>query len=115
MASGKPVIGIAQSGSDLSPCNRHHIFLAERVREGIREAGGGPEYLQMNLGRALCEVARESDVPIVIHKANRTPAAAQVAQSHTAALANDDRAIGRDPESIAIKTPARKIAQYSPI
>ena len=31
---------IAQSGSDLSPCNRHHIFLAERVREGIREAGG---------------------------------------------------------------------------
>ena len=38
--SGKPIIGIAQSGSDLSPCNRHHLVLAERVREGIREAGG---------------------------------------------------------------------------
>jgi dihydroxy-acid dehydratase len=34
------VIGIAQTGSDLSPCNRHHLVLAERVREGIREAGG---------------------------------------------------------------------------
>src|SRR5690606_21011927 len=33
-------IGIAQTGSDLSPCNRHHIVLAERLREGIREAGG---------------------------------------------------------------------------
>jgi dihydroxy-acid dehydratase len=40
LQSGKPIIGIAQSGSDLSPCNRHHIYLAERVREGIREAGG---------------------------------------------------------------------------
>jgi len=40
LQSGKPIIGLAQSGSDLSPCNRHHIFLAERVREGIREAGG---------------------------------------------------------------------------
>ena len=40
LQSGKPIIGIAQSGSDLSPCNRHHIELAERVREGIREAGG---------------------------------------------------------------------------
>src|SRR5262244_3114137 len=40
LSSGKPIIGIAQSGSDLSPCNRHHIVLAERVREGIREAGG---------------------------------------------------------------------------
>lgn len=40
LQSGKPIIGIAQSGSDLSPCNRHHLFLAERVREGIREAGG---------------------------------------------------------------------------
>lgn len=40
LQSGKPIIGIAQSGSDLSPCNRHHIVLAERVREGIREAGG---------------------------------------------------------------------------
>ncbi|HZR02912.1 MAG TPA: IlvD/Edd family dehydratase [Burkholderiales bacterium] len=40
LQSGKPIIGIAQSGSDLSPCNRHHLVLAERVREGIREAGG---------------------------------------------------------------------------
>jgi dihydroxy-acid dehydratase len=40
LQSGKPIIGIAQSGSDLSPCNRHHLILAERVREGIREAGG---------------------------------------------------------------------------
>src|SRR6202795_3714257 len=38
--SGKPIIGIAQSGSDLSPCNRHHLELALRVREGIRSAGG---------------------------------------------------------------------------
>ncbi len=40
LRSGKPVIGIAQTGSDLSPCNRHHLVLAERIREGIREAGG---------------------------------------------------------------------------
>jgi dihydroxy-acid dehydratase len=40
LTSGKPIIGIAQTGSDLSPCNRHHLDLAKRVREGIREAGG---------------------------------------------------------------------------
>src|SRR5205809_390021 len=40
LQSGKPIIGIAQTGSDLSPCNRHHLDLAERVREGVREAGG---------------------------------------------------------------------------
>ncbi|HTT48688.1 MAG TPA: IlvD/Edd family dehydratase [Pseudolabrys sp.] len=40
LRSGKPIIGIAQTGSDLSPCNRHHIELAKRVREGIRSAGG---------------------------------------------------------------------------
>jgi len=40
LRSGRPVIGIAQTGSDLSPCNRHHLVLAERLREGIREAGG---------------------------------------------------------------------------
>ena len=40
LQSGKPIIGIAQSGSDLSPCNRHHLVLAERVREGVREMGG---------------------------------------------------------------------------
>jgi dihydroxy-acid dehydratase len=40
LQSGKPIIGIAQTGNDLSPCNRHHIELAQRVREGIRESGG---------------------------------------------------------------------------
>src|SRR3954471_1197012 len=40
LRSGKPIIGIAQTGSDLSPCNRHHLDLAERVREGVTAAGG---------------------------------------------------------------------------
>ena len=40
LQSGKPIIGIAQSGSDIAPCNRHHIQLAQRTKEGIREAGG---------------------------------------------------------------------------
>ncbi|WP_299600087.1 IlvD/Edd family dehydratase [uncultured Tateyamaria sp.] len=40
LQSGKPIIGIAQTGSDLSPCNRHHIELAKRVRDGIVAAGG---------------------------------------------------------------------------
>lgn len=42
LRSGKPIIGIAQTGSDLSPCNRHHLVLAERVRAGIIEMGGIP-------------------------------------------------------------------------
>lgn len=42
LRSGKPIIGIAQSGSDLNPCNRHHLDLAKRVRDGIRDAGGIP-------------------------------------------------------------------------
>ena len=42
LTSGRPIIGIAQSGSDLSPCNRHHLELAQRVRAGIRDAGGVP-------------------------------------------------------------------------
>lgn len=42
LRSGKPIIGIAQSGSDLSPCNRIHIDLAKRTRDGIRDAGGIP-------------------------------------------------------------------------
>ncbi|MDJ0932505.1 MAG: IlvD/Edd family dehydratase [Breoghania sp.] len=42
LQSGKPIIGIAQTGSDLSPCNRHHLERAKRVRGGIREAGGIP-------------------------------------------------------------------------
>src|SRR6202521_3999142 len=42
LQSGKPIIGIAQTGSDLSPCNRHHLELAKRVRDGIIAAGGLP-------------------------------------------------------------------------
>ncbi|MBT8389170.1 MAG: dihydroxy-acid dehydratase family protein, partial [Altererythrobacter sp.] len=42
LQSGKPIIGIAQTGSDLSPCNRHHIELAKRVRDGIVAMGGIP-------------------------------------------------------------------------
>ena len=42
LRAGRPIIGIAQSGSDLSPCNRHHLELAVRVKEGIRDAGGIP-------------------------------------------------------------------------
>lgn len=40
LQSGKPIIGIAQTGSDLSPCNRHHIELSKRVRDGVISAGG---------------------------------------------------------------------------
>ncbi|MAM09965.1 MAG: dihydroxy-acid dehydratase [Rhizobiaceae bacterium] len=42
LRSGKPIIGIAQSGSDINPCNRHHLELARRLRDGIRDAGGIP-------------------------------------------------------------------------
>jgi dihydroxy-acid dehydratase len=42
LRSGRPIIGIAQTGSDLAPCNRHHLVLASRVRDGIRDAGGIP-------------------------------------------------------------------------
>ena len=42
LQSGRPIIGIAQTGSDLSPCNRHLVQLADRVRDGIRDAGGVP-------------------------------------------------------------------------
>ena len=42
LRSGKPIIGIAQTGSDLVPCNRIHVDLVHRVREGVREAGGIP-------------------------------------------------------------------------
>ena len=40
LQSGRPIIGIAQTGSDITPCNRHHLALATRVREGVRDAGG---------------------------------------------------------------------------
>ena len=42
LQSGKPIIGIAQTGSDIAPCNRHHLDLAKRVRDGITAAGGLP-------------------------------------------------------------------------
>jgi len=42
LQSDRPIVGIAQTGSDLSPCNRHHLALAARIREGIRDAGGIP-------------------------------------------------------------------------
>ena len=45
LRSGKPIIGIAQTGSDLSPCNRHHLVLAERVREGVRDVHQGLQAL----------------------------------------------------------------------
>src|SRR6185436_13843973 len=46
--SNRPIIGIAQTGSDLSPCNRHHLQLAERVRDGIRDGGGIPIEFPVN-------------------------------------------------------------------
>src|SRR3546814_6550610 len=42
LRDGRPIVGIAQSGSDLAPCNRIHLDLARRVRDGIRDAGGIP-------------------------------------------------------------------------
>ena len=42
LRDGRPIIAIAQTGSDLSPCNRHHLELAKRVRDGIIAAGGLP-------------------------------------------------------------------------
>ena len=48
LMSGKPIIGIAQSGSDLTPCNRIHVDLAARVKEGIRDAGGVPMEFPMH-------------------------------------------------------------------
>tara|TARA_B100000424_G_scaffold270699_1_gene270788 strand:- start:1944 stop:3728 length:1785 start_codon:yes stop_codon:yes gene_type:complete len=42
LTSGRPIIGICQSGSDLAPCNRHHIELVKRVKDGVRAAGGVP-------------------------------------------------------------------------
>ncbi len=48
LLSGKPIIGIAQSGSDLTPCNRVHLETAKRVRDGIRDAGGVPMEFPMH-------------------------------------------------------------------
>jgi len=48
LQSGRPIIGIAQTGSDLAPCNRHHIELAARTKAGIRDAGGIPMEFPMH-------------------------------------------------------------------
>ena len=42
LQSGRPIVGIAQTGSDLAPCNKIHLFLADRIKAGIRAAGGVP-------------------------------------------------------------------------
>ena len=42
LQSGRPIIGIAQTGSDLAPCNKIHVFLMDRIKAGIRDAGGIP-------------------------------------------------------------------------
>ena len=42
LQSGKPIIGVAQSGSDLSPCNRHFLYLSKKIKNGIKKAGGIP-------------------------------------------------------------------------
>ena len=55
LQSGRPIIGIAQTGSDISPCNRHHIFLADRVRDGIREAGGIPYEFPVHPMQETCK------------------------------------------------------------
>ena len=54
LQSGKPVIGIAQTGNDLTPCNRHHIQLAARVKDGIRDAGGIPFEFPMHPLQESC-------------------------------------------------------------
>jgi dihydroxy-acid dehydratase len=80
MQSGRPIIGIAQTGSDLVPCNRHHLDLAQRVKAGIRDAGGVPiEFpvhplqetgkrptaaLDRNLACARAGGRRESSTPV---------------------------------------------------
>lgn len=59
-----------------------------------KDVGRVVMYLEsMTRGRALCDLARSTDVPFIVHKANRSAVVARVAQSHTAALANDDRVV----------------------
>ena len=61
LRSGKPIVGISQTGSDLVPCNRHHLELARRVRDGIRDAGGihAAWYSEESMETLKSEVARE--------------------------------------------------------
>lgn len=54
LQSGKPMIGIAQSGSELTPCNRIHLSLVERVKDGIRDAGGIPFEFPMHPIQESC-------------------------------------------------------------
>src|ERR1051325_1019512 len=54
LRSGKPIIGIAQTGNDISACNRHHIGLADRIRDGIRDAGGLPVGFPMHPIQESC-------------------------------------------------------------
>jgi len=74
LQSGKPIIGIAQTGNDLSPCNRHHLELAHRVREGIRAAGGiameFPTHPIQETGKTSDRGARPQTSPIL---AGRNP------------------------------------------
>ena len=66
LQSGRPIIGIAQTGSDLAPCNRHHLQLASRVRDGIRDMGGIPIEFPVHpcrrpaSGRRRCSTATSS-------------------------------------------------------
>ena len=53
ISSGRPIIGIAQTGSDLSPCIRHHLQLAQRVREGIRAIHGPHQHLERDFGQSM--------------------------------------------------------------
>ena len=53
LQSGNPIIGIAQSGSDLSPCNRHFLSLSKRIKDGIRRAGGIPMNFQLTQFKKL--------------------------------------------------------------
>jgi len=42
LQANKPIVGIAQTGSDLVPCNKIHVFLMDRIKAGVRDAGGIP-------------------------------------------------------------------------
>jgi dihydroxy-acid dehydratase len=60
LQGGKPIIGIAQTGSDLSPCNRVHIELVKRVRDGITAAGGVTETSPISRSSRSCMAIRST-------------------------------------------------------
>ncbi len=64
LQSGKPIIGIAQSGSDLSPCNRIDLDLAKRTRDGIRDAGGTPRPLVPAHSQPSCRLPQQASPAI---------------------------------------------------